>query len=133
MVEIRDVSNYSSDQFALQSRLLQQPMQCHCSYLRGCRASSLSFPAPEDLRISDNKFQQLKALDSTPTPLTRPPRPQWMSDTSTRLLDERTSLHINPQHNRNVVRTLQKYVQSFLLVESRRRAEKAVEEIGAFL
>ena len=80
MVVIRDVRNYSSYHFALRDSLLQHLTQFHGSYLRGRCAFTLSLPAPEDLRLADSKFQELKTLYSTLPPLTRPPRPQWRSE-----------------------------------------------------
>ena len=75
---IRDVRNYSSNNFALQARLLQRPTQYHSTYLWGRRAFPLCLPEPEDFRPTDRKFQELKALDPTLTPLTFPPLPQCM-------------------------------------------------------
>ena len=110
MVVIRDIINCSSDQFALRYRILQCLMQCHGIYLRGCRAFPLALPAPDNLRLTDRKFQELKALYPTTSPLAHPPHSQWMSDTLTWLIDKRVALRCNPRHNRNVARTIPKSV-----------------------
>ena len=81
----------------------------------------------------DRKFQDLEALESTLSPLTRPPRPQWMSDTTTRMIDECTALSHNPLHKINVERKITKSVWRSLLVDSRQPAEKAADDIGACL
>ena len=96
MVIIRDVRNYSLYRFALWDRLLQRPMWCHGRYLQGRHAFPLSLPAPEEIRLSDKRFQEFKALDITLPPLNRPPRPQWMSDTYNQFIDEHAALHRNP-------------------------------------
>ena len=57
MVGIRYLRNYSSDHFALQTRLLQRLAQCRSRYFQGRRAFPLSLPAPEDFRIADKKIQ----------------------------------------------------------------------------
>ena len=75
MVGIRDVQNYSPDNFTLQARLLQPQTQCHGSYLQGRQEFNLSLPMPEDFRPSDKKFQDMKALESTPPPWNPPPTP----------------------------------------------------------
>ena len=72
MVGKRDVRNYSSDHFSLRARLLYFPTQCHNRYLQGLCASPLSLHASEDLILVDSKFQELKVLDPTPTPLNHP-------------------------------------------------------------
>ena len=133
MVGIKDVRNYSSDYSALQARLLQCPVRCYIGYLQGRRSFPLSLPAPEDFRPTDRKFQELKSLEPTPPPLTRSPLPQWMLDTSTRMIDKRAALRRNPRHNRNVACKFTKAVRSSLLLDSRRRAKKATKEIGACL
>ena len=131
MVGIKDVRNYSSDNSALRVIILQRPMRCHGSYLQGRCVFPLSLPAPEDFRPVDRKFQDLKALE--PTPPNCPPLPQWMSETSTRLIDERTAHQCNPQHNRNMERKLTKAIWRPLLVDYRRQSEKATEDIVACL
>ena len=131
MVGIRDVRNNLSNHFALQYRLLQRPMGCHISYLRVRRAFTLYLPTREELRLAKNKSQEMKSPKLPPPPLNRPPRPKRMSETSTQLIDEHTILRQNLRHNRNVVCTLTKPVRRSLLVEFRRRAEKAVEDIVA--
>ena len=108
MVGIREVSNYSSDQFALRARLLQLPMRCHGSYLRGRRYFTLSLPAPDYFRLTDKKLKDSKALEPKPPPMTRPPHPQWMLEISTQLIDEHAAFHCKLQKNRNVVQTLKK-------------------------
>ena len=133
MVVIRYMHNYSSDHFALQARLLQRPNRCHGSYLWWRHVFTLSLPAPEEFRPADRKVQELKALEPTPTLLMHPPQPQCMSKTSVRLIDGRAALRCNIQHNRNVVRTLTKVVWRYLLLDSRRQAEKATDYIGACL
>ena len=131
MVGIKDVRNYSSDNSALRVIILQRPMRCHGSYLQGRCVFPLSLPEPEDFRPVDRKFQDLKAPE--PTPPNCPPLPQWMSETSTRLIDERTAHQCNPQHNRNMERKLTKVIWRPLLVDCRRQAEKATEDIVACL
>ena len=68
IVGIWDVRDYSSDHFALQSRLLQQLTQCRGSYLWRRCAFPLSLPTPEKFRLTDRKFQELKAFKPTPPP-----------------------------------------------------------------
>ena len=131
MVGIREVSNYSSDQFALRARLLQLPMRCHGSYLRGRRYFTLSLPAPDYFRLTDKKLKDSKALEPKPPPMTRPPHPQWMSEISTWLIDEHAALHCNPKHNRKVALNIKKSLRRYLLVEYRKRAEKVAVEFGA--
>ena len=97
MVVIRYINNYSSDYFALRDRLLQCPTRCHGSYLQGCHAFPLALPDPDNLRLADRKFQELKSLGPTLSPFTHPPYPQWMSDTLTYLIDELVALHCNPR------------------------------------
>ena len=65
----------------------------------------------------DRKFKDMKALEPTPTPLTRPPLSQWMLETTTWLIDEHTELHHNPQHNRNVALKVTKAAQRSLVVD----------------
>ena len=88
MVGIKDVRNYSSDNSALRVIILQRPMRCHGSYLQGRCVFPLSLPAPEVFISADIKCQELKVLEPTLPPLTRTPRPQWMSETSTLLVYE---------------------------------------------
>ena len=56
-----------------------------------------------------------------------------MEETLTQLIDDLTALRRNPQHKSNVARTLSKSIQMLLLVDYRRRADKAAEEIGELL
>ena len=49
------------------------------------------------------------------------------------MIYECTNLCRNPRHTRNVAHTLKKAIHRSLLVNSRRQAEKAAEEIGACL
>ena len=127
------MQNYSSYHLILQAKLLQCSTRCHSRYLRGRRDFTLSLPAPEYFRPTDRKFQELKALEPTLPPMTRPPRPQCMSETSSWLIDNRTALRLNPGHNRNMAHKITKYVLRSLLVESRRITEKAAEEISTCL
>ena len=46
MAGIGDMHNYSSYNFALRAIILQRPMRYHGSYLRICRAFTLSIPMP---------------------------------------------------------------------------------------
>ena len=78
-------------------------------------------------------FPRLEGPGTSPLPLKRPPRPQWIPKTSTWLMDESSALLRNPWHNRKVVHTLTKTVWRSLLLDSRQQAEKAAEEIGAWL
>ena len=133
MVGIKDVHNYSSDNFALQARILQRQTRCHGSYLWGHRAFPLSLPAPEDFRPTDRKFQEMKAMEPNPPPTTCSPRPQWIQETLIRLIGECDALPRNPQHNRDLVRNLTNSIRRSLLVHSRRREEKSAEDIGACL
>ena len=121
MAGIRDKRNYSSDHFALRAILLQRLARCHGSYLRGRCAYILSLPSPEDLRPANRKFQDMKELKQTPPLLSLPPRPQWISETSTQLIDEHAALHHNPLHNSNVSRKLTKSVWRSLTVVYRGR------------
>ena len=56
-----------------------------------------------------------------------------MSETSHRLIDERAAFRCKTLQKRNLARTLTKAVQISLHVGFRRRAERAAEEIGAYL
>ena len=66
-------------------------------------------------------------MDKPTPPLTRAPRPQWMSDMSLRLIDARTEHHCRAYHNHNVEQTLTKAVTNSFMVDTCRRAEVAAE------
>ena len=64
------------------------------------------------------------------------PRPsllQWMLEELLWSIYEHESILYNTRHDRNVARTLTKDVQRSLLVDSRKRAERAAEDIGSCL
>ena len=56
-----------------------------------------------------------------------------MSETLIQIIDEHTTLCHNSNHNRSVAHPHTKFVRRYLLVDSRRQAERAAEEIGACL
>ena len=70
---IRDVRNYPPDNFTLWDRLYSDQYGVTISTSRD---AYLPPPAPEDYRHADRKFEEVKALEPTPPPLTRPPRPR---------------------------------------------------------
>ena len=62
---------------------------------------------------------------TNPAPTYLTPRLQWMLESSICMIEECPSLLCNPQHNRKVEGKLTKSVRRSLLVESRRKTEKA--------
>ena len=80
--------------------------RCHGGYLRGRCDSSLNLPPTGPLNLADTKFQDLKALDTPPSPCARALRPQWKSEESLRLIDAHAALLRQLDHNRNVDRTM---------------------------
>ena len=75
LVDIRDMSNYSSYHFALQVRLLQRLKRCHSCYLQGRCSFPLCLPVAADLSMSETNSQALKALNTPPDPSYATPYP----------------------------------------------------------
>ena len=62
------------------------------------------------MRLADKMLQALKDMDKPSPPLTRAPRPQWMSAGSLRLINERADNFRWPDHNYNVARNMTRAV-----------------------
>ena len=93
----------------------------------------LRIPPDEERSRYGSKFQTLKALELVPPNLKHPPRPLWMSPSSTRLIEKRAALLRNPRHIQNMARGIMRAVCQSLMVDSRRRAEETATEIGEYL
>ena len=83
------------------------------------------------MNLADTKFQTLQDMEKPLPPLTCAPRPQWMPDGSLWLIYKIADNRRHLYHNRNAARILTRAVQKSLAVDTRYRAEVAVEEIGA--
>ena len=112
---IRYMMNYSSYHFALRVCFLQRPTKCHSLYLRVIRLFAFSLPDAAYLIVADSKFQDIKCLETPPTPLTCLLRPLWMSSVTINIIDECAALRSNPRHLWNVARALTKYVRKSLI------------------
>ena len=128
-VGIRDLSNFAFDRFALCARLLRKLILCHGGYLRGRRAFPLTLTPMVPLNFVETKFQYLKALETPPSPCACAPIIQWMSEESLRMIYTCAALRCQPDHNRNVARTMIRTVRWYLTADSLRRAEVAAEYI----
>ena len=110
IVGIQDMRNYTSDHFAIGSRILQRPTHCNSRYLWVSRAFPLKLlPTAEFSRVDAN-FQTLKNLEPVPPKLKHPPCPLWMSSDYIRFIDKHAALRWNPRHNRNLARGLTRAV-----------------------
>ena len=72
----------------------------------------------------------MKAMEAPPSPCARATRPQWVSGVSLHMIDALTTLHLQPDHNCNLARTMTWSVQRSLTVDSLCQAKVDDEEIG---
>ena len=84
-------------------------------------------------RLVNAKFQEIKALETSPPPRVRVTRPQWMSAESICLISAHADLRHFPDHNRNQALTLMQAILSSLSTDSLCSLEDAVEDTCAFL
>ena len=136
-IYIRDPRNFASNHFELWAQLLLNPTYYNTGYLQGRCTLPLVLPQTRFLKLIDTKFQALKALETASIPhshtLTYTLRPQWMSEGSLRLIDTRANNRRQPDHDRNVDRTLTRVVWKSLAVDTCCRVEVAAEEVGVWL
>ena len=89
---IRDLQNFSSNNFGLRAQLIMRITWCHGRYLRGWLTFPLQFLKMGFLRKVDARFQELKALEDPPPARFCSPRPQWISSESICLINYHTAL-----------------------------------------
>jgi hypothetical protein len=116
----------------LRARLLRKPTKCHKKYLRGRKQFPLKLNTQGGPMMQvDTLFQDLKAQSNLLPPNVPPPRLQWMSDATIRLIDSRASLRRDPHHSWQRTRALTRQIKASLKLDRAKRVEDAAAAIAA--
>ena len=117
----------------LKARLLLRPKKSHKSYLRGRKQFPLKPPVGDQITAADAMFTTLKAFRDPPPKVARRPRSWWLSDATTRMLDQKAHMVRNPLATTAQIKKKGREIKQSLKKDVIRRCTVAAEAIAAYL
>lgn len=132
-VAIRDPRGYDSDHLMVWGKLLAEPTKSNLSYLQGRRKLPLKLPKWGPQTLANFLYQQLKFHAGAPAHKGKKQREGWISDATWLLVDQRSSLRRNINHDRSEARRLTRKIKASLKTDRKARVAAAGTAIEADL
>jgi len=132
-VSVRNPRLFASDHLLVLGELRSESQQRHSSYLRGRKRFPLRLPKWGPLTQADARFQTLLDAIPVPTRAERRARREWISQSTWKLVDERSALQKVVDHDRAHARRLTRRIRRAFQADRKQRAKAAGEAVAAAL